>query len=386
MIHRIIVFGGLLAALGLTACGGGGGGGGGAAPSSPARQFGVAESQLLDATHNPGGLIVGRGSGLVALQLEPASGPASPAVGDTGTVGVDGFSFTADQQGSFSVSLSSLALARVSKVQILDATGKSLLVADSNSPNGSVSLAPGQYQFAVTAAPGATSVSMVLAWFGGSPSGVAASASHELAQNAMCVRCDLQRADLSGVSLLGVNLSYANLSYALLAGTPGGLSLAPGQVFELLLDGSQMQGADLAGANLAGAVLDGAFLSGAGSSPAVFSGANLTGASVQGVYLEGAVLDGVQASGASFVNSDLTSGDLTGADLSSANFNSALLVHANLGNANLTSARLQGADLRGANLSGANLVGADLSNADLSGATWTDGSKVCAAGSIGQCL
>ncbi|MDA0367818.1 MAG: pentapeptide repeat-containing protein, partial [Proteobacteria bacterium] len=41
--------------------------------------------------------------------------------------------------------------------------------------------------------------------------------------------------------------------------------------------------------------------------------------------------------------------------------------------------------LIGANFSGARLEGADLLNADFSGATWTDGTTICAPGSIGQC-
>jgi uncharacterized protein YjbI with pentapeptide repeats len=36
-------------------------------------------------------------------------------------------------------------------------------------------------------------------------------------------------------------------------------------------------------------------------------------------------------------------------------------------------------------LSGAQLKGADLLEADLSGATWIDGKRVCADGSIGRC-
>ena len=38
-----------------------------------------------------------------------------------------------------------------------------------------------------------------------------------------------------------------------------------------------------------------------------------------------------------------------------------------------------------ADLSGATVRGTDFGGADLSGATWTDGKRVCAEGSIGQC-
>ena len=38
-----------------------------------------------------------------------------------------------------------------------------------------------------------------------------------------------------------------------------------------------------------------------------------------------------------------------------------------------------------ARLDGAQLEEADLSKADLTGATWIDGKRVCAEGSIGKC-
>ena len=41
--------------------------------------------------------------------------------------------------------------------------------------------------------------------------------------------------------------------------------------------------------------------------------------------------------------------------------------------------------LRGVDLSQANLTGADLLRANLSGAIWTDGTTICAEGSIGRC-
>jgi uncharacterized protein YjbI with pentapeptide repeats len=97
---------------------------------------------------------------------------------------------------------------------------------------------------------------------------------------------------------------------------------------------------------------------------------------------------------------DLRNVDLTGAWLRSASFNRADLSDSNLSevdgfrakfvsamatNAHLRHARFFRANLRGADLTGARMRGADLLNADLSGATWTDGEKVCAEGSIGQC-
>jgi uncharacterized protein YjbI with pentapeptide repeats len=41
--------------------------------------------------------------------------------------------------------------------------------------------------------------------------------------------------------------------------------------------------------------------------------------------------------------------------------------------------------LRDADLTDAQLTGADMTRADLSGATWTDGQRVCAEGSVGRC-
>ena len=106
---------------------------------------------------------------------------------------------------------------------------------------------------------------------------------------------------------------------------------------------------------------------------------------------------------ASFARAGLTGVDFTGADGTHAKFISAVMAKARLdgGNfaeadftkADLTGASLKGADLRrarffkaklnGADLSGARTQGADLLNADLSGATWTDGKRICAPGSIG---
>ena len=58
---------------------------------------------------------------------------------------------------------------------------------------------------------------------------------------------------------------------------------------------------------------------------------------------------------------------------------------ASLIGADLRRARLFRAILRNANLTDARLKGADLARADLSGATWTDGERICAEGSIGRC-
>ena len=51
----------------------------------------------------------------------------------------------------------------------------------------------------------------------------------------------------------------------------------------------------------------------------------------------------------------------------------------------MAEARLVSANLRGADLTGAKLRGTEFFRADLSGATWVDGTRVCAEGSISFC-
>ena len=72
-------------------------------------------------------------------------------------------------------------------------------------------------------------------------------------------------------------------------------------------------------------------------------------------------------------------------DWHSCDEHSAHLNGADLSRANLTNAKLTGANFGSAKLSGTKLSGADISRANLSGATWSDGQKQCAAGSIGKC-
>ena len=123
-----------------------------------------------------------------------------------------------------------------------------------------------------------------------------------------------------------------------------------------------------------------------------------------------AVRIGLQAPGADMHNSSMTTMRLDNANLERANLSNAILQLSNLKGANLMLANLQGAHMHGvnlekanlmmanltkvnlmdANLSGANLRGANLSGAillktKLDNATWTDG-RVCAVGSIGECL
>ena len=71
----------------------------------------------------------------------------------------------------------------------------------------------------------------------------------------------------------------------------------------------------------------------------------------------------------------LAEADLTKADLTGASFR----------NSDLRRARLFRAILRGADMTGARMRGADILKADFTGATWIDGKRICAAGSIGKC-
>lgn len=96
--------------------------------------------------------------------------------------------------------------------------------------------------------------------------------------------------------------------------------------------------------------------------------------------LRGVDLDGSDLSYASFARTDLSGSRLSRAKLTGANFTGS-----DLGNADLRASDLSNADLRGANLLLANLSGAVLDHAMLDQAIWSDG-RVCAAGSVGQCL
>ena len=101
--------------------------------------------------------------------------------------------------------------------------------------------------------------------------------------------------------------------------------------------------------------------------------------------LDGARLVGVDGFRAKFVNASLVGADLSRGKFSEADFTKADLSRARLVKSDLRRAKLFRALLRGADLRGARLDGADTGKADFSGATWTDGQKICAEGSIGFC-
>ena len=121
-----------------------------------------------------------------------------------------------------------------------------------------------------------------------------------------------------------------------------------------------------------------------------FTGAKLAGAVLRDASLTRGILaeaDMARIDGrnARFVAGDLRGADLSGANLLSADFTNADLTGARLVGADLRRARFFHADLRGADLTRARLDGADLLNAVLDGARWTDGQRICAAGSVGAC-
>lgn len=126
-----------------------------------------------------------------------------------------------------------------------------------------------------------------------------------------------------------------------------------------------MDGRDFNNSNLSGAKLR----------DATFARANLSGSDFSEI-------DGYRVK---FYTAMMKNAKFAGARLAEADFSKADLTGASFKNANLRRAKFFDTILRGADLSGAQMRGADLFGADLSGATWTDGEKVCAEGSIGQC-
>ena len=115
------------------------------------------------------------------------------------------------------------------------------------------------------------------------------------------------------------------------------------------------------------------------------SGARVRDSSFYRSDLSGSNLTGVEAYRSKFVNTDLTKVTLDEALLGQADLTKANLTGASLRGADLRNARLYRAILRESDLTNARLDGADLARADLSGATWTDGKRVCAEGSVGRC-
>lgn len=114
-------------------------------------------------------------------------------------------------------------------------------------------------------------------------------------------------------------------------------------------------------------------------------GVDMHNASMTTMRLDNANLQRANLSHAILQLSNLKGANLMLANLTGAHMHGVNLVNANLSLANLSKANLMDANLSGANLRGANLSGTLLLKTKLDNATWTDG-RVCAAGSIGECL
>jgi len=115
------------------------------------------------------------------------------------------------------------------------------------------------------------------------------------------------------------------------------------------------------------------------------TGARLIDSSFQRAVLVKTIFAEVSAYRAKFISAEMKEAILDQGNFSEADFTKADLTGASLKNADLRRARFFRANLRGADLSGARTTGADFLNADLSQARWTDGKRLCAEGSIGQC-
>lgn len=115
------------------------------------------------------------------------------------------------------------------------------------------------------------------------------------------------------------------------------------------------------------------------------SGATIRDSSFKRADLSDAVLKDVDARRAKFVSAVMQNITLDGTNLVKADLTKADLTGASLKGVNLTQARLFRADLSGADLTDARLDGTDMLQTKFDGATWTDGTTICAEGSIGRC-
>lgn len=115
------------------------------------------------------------------------------------------------------------------------------------------------------------------------------------------------------------------------------------------------------------------------------SNLSLVEGELNGASIKNADLSGGNFTSARMVKVDFSFSNLNKANFQSANLNNAVLVGVDMQSANLYSVSLRESDLSYADLRGANLKNADLTNALFSKTIWTDG-KICAAGSVGECL
>ena len=115
------------------------------------------------------------------------------------------------------------------------------------------------------------------------------------------------------------------------------------------------------------------------------TGARLDNASFNRATLAGTDFTRLEGGRVRFLGADLKGATFDQARLRGADFTEARLEGASFRGADLAEARLVSANLRGADLTGAKLRGTEFFRADLSGATWVDGTRVCAEGSISFC-
>ena len=115
------------------------------------------------------------------------------------------------------------------------------------------------------------------------------------------------------------------------------------------------------------------------------SGANLDGASFNRSLMSETSFDRIDGGRVRFIDAELKNTSFSKARLRYADFTEADLQGASFTDADLANARLVSADLRGADLTGARIRDADFYRAELSGATWIDGTRVCAEGSLSFC-
>jgi pentapeptide repeat protein len=114
-------------------------------------------------------------------------------------------------------------------------------------------------------------------------------------------------------------------------------------------------------------------------------GMDIPSATLTGANLRNSGLAMSNMMNADLVEADLSYADLPLSNLSYTNFQGANLKGANLQQADLSYSNLSDSDLSFANLRDAKLGGSDLQNTKLDKAIWIDG-RICAAGSIGNCL
>lgn len=145
------------------------------------------------------------------------------------------------------------------------------------------------------------------------------------------------------------------------------------------------RGANLSDAILVNATLLGADLTGANLAGANLQNANLRGADLTGANLVGAQLNYIKTQSTNFTKANLSYAEINEARLSATDFSGADLRGAQLYNSRLTGSTLTGANFADAYLYRALIYGVDLTDVTLTGATWVDGSRKCAAGSIGVC-